>query len=96
MPAVAVTLPAAPAPATGTVVAAWCDPQSAWQSVRVSEGGATGTVEYLVSTPLCDPSGNLLAAATIQANLAAALSAARAAQVTPRGTLTGLPATQQV
>jgi hypothetical protein len=97
MPAVVtLTPPAAPAPATGTVVAAWCDAQSAWQSVRVAEGGATGTVEYLVSTALHDDSGNLLPVATVQANLAAALTAARAAQMTPRGTLTGLLPTQQV
>lgn len=78
--------------AAGTIVAAWEDTVNAHVAIRVAEGGAIGTVEYIVSTPLVDASGNVLTVPQLKTNLLAAISALRAQQLftpTAVGAITG-------
>lgn len=65
----------------GTIVKAWKDEINAYASVRVSEGGNIGDVEYTANTPLLDAAGNPKTNPTLKADLTAAIAAKRTAQV---------------
>lgn len=77
--------------ATATLVAVWVSPdgQTVNATARVAEGGRRGDVEYSASTPRNDTGGSPKSAATIRADLTAALREVRDAQVAARTDLLG-------
>jgi hypothetical protein len=75
--------------ATATVVKAWQSPdgETAYLAVSVAGDDPAGPVEYVGNTPTHDAQGNVLALATIKANLVASISAQRNAQRAAAGSL---------
>jgi hypothetical protein len=67
--------------AAGTIVAAYKDANSAYASVLVAEGGATGNVEYNVATPLLKADGSAKTTAELKTDLTAAVTTKRNAQL---------------
>jgi hypothetical protein len=67
--------------ATATIVNVWKDARNAYVAATVPEGGAAGTVEYIAAAPLSDGQGNPKGTAQLKADLTAALTLVRNAQL---------------
>lgn len=66
---------------TGTLVKVWKDSTNAYAAVSVAEGGSVGNVEYIASTPLLKADNSAKNAAELKADIAAAVTAQRVAQL---------------
>ena len=63
--------------ATADIIKVWKTDDMAYAAFSVAEGGNVGTVEFVVSTPLKDASGNNKGNVVLKADLVAACKAKR-------------------
>ena len=67
--------------AVATVIEAHKDANNAYLAVMVAEGGQTGNVQYIGSTPLLDATGAAKTVAQLKTDLTASCKAQRDAQL---------------
>jgi hypothetical protein len=81
------------ASASATVRASWKDQTHAHIAATVAEGGIWGNVTYIGHTRHTNDDGTVKPDSQILAECIADASAQRAKQITPKGSIAGVPAT---